>query len=104
MEAELAEWLQQEATQEVATGEARDSKPTYAAPLVHVCRYVHKNRVVRTLTGEEATSTSNLLIDGEVAVGARDRWTVPSGEQLPVLAVEQHPDELGAISHTRVFF
>lgn len=104
MDAELREWLQQQATQEVVTGEARDSSPSYGAPVVHVCRYVHKTMVVRTLTGEEATSTSNLLMDGEVAVGARDRWTVPSGEQLPVLAYSQHPDELGAISHTRVFF
>ncbi len=104
MDAELVEWLQQEATQELVTGEARDSSPSYGPPVVHACRYVHKNRVVRTLTGEEATSTSNLLMDGEVAVDARDRWTVPSGEQLPVMAVEQHPDELGAIDHTRVFF
>lgn len=104
MEAELVEWLQQQATQEPVTGEARDSTPTYGPPVVHTCRYVHKNRAVRTLTGEEATSTSNLLMDGEVAVDVRDRWTVPSGEQLPVLAVEQHPDELGVISHTRVLF
>lgn len=104
MDPELAQWLQQATTHEALTGEARDSKPTYAPGVVRLCRHVYEQRVVRTVTGEEATSQSNLLLDGEVAVDARDRFTLPSGDQPPVLAVEQHPDETGAISHTRVLF
>jgi hypothetical protein len=65
--------------------------PRYAAPVALACLLEQETRVVRDLSGEEATSTSRLRAPLDTpTIPAESRVTLPDGDQTTVIATLRH--------------
>ena len=62
--------------------------PVYSSPVIYSCYYMQQVQNILTPDGNEAVSTSNLLVDGSVVVAQYDRVTLPDGTVRPVLSTK----------------
>lgn len=65
-------------------------------------RYVRKNRMVRTVSGDEVVSRSHFYFHGTPGLEPEDKVTLPDGTSPPILSVESYPDDHG--SHHEVAY
>jgi hypothetical protein len=65
--------------------------------------FVQRQDKVLNQQGAEVTSNSRIHIPGDIAVGFKDRFTLPDGSTPPVIAISKPrtPDE---VHRTKVFF
>ena len=77
--------------------------PTYDDPEVVKGNIVGETKAVRTLEGEEATSTITAFLSGTWGdVDYKDRITLPDGRQPPILGIQRHYNEHGKLSLVEV--
>jgi hypothetical protein len=70
---------------------------SYGADVAYKARVVRKHRRVLTTEGQEVISAGHAYLDGGAGLDSRVRLTLPDGSRPTVIAVEQFPDESGAI-------
>ncbi|MBW2084438.1 MAG: hypothetical protein JRI54_00180 [Deltaproteobacteria bacterium] len=78
-------------------------EPIYGDATSYNARVVGKQKLVRTPSGEEKVSSSQVYIYEISNVSPEDRVTLPDGSSPPILAVAKFPDENGD-HHEVVFF
>ena len=76
------------ATIENRIGYSDRGAPIYDTPVIYACYYIQQIQNILTPDGNEAVSTSNLLVDGSVPVAQYDRVTLPDGSIRPVLSTK----------------
>jgi hypothetical protein len=72
---------------------------TYGAARTIRARVVGRQRLIRTVTGEERLSAVTVYLAEAVGAGPQDRVTLPAAfqpTQPPLLAVARWPDETGS--------
>ena len=78
--------------------------PDYASPKKLTCYISGECKMVRDVLGEEVVSNDTLYFDATtgVAIGLKDRITLPSGRQPPIIRIRTYFDERGKGSLTEV--
>jgi hypothetical protein len=70
-------------------------QPSFGTITEIKCRIVDKERLIRTLDGQEVVSKTTIYCDSDHGVDVNDRITLPSGEQPIMLRINTYPDEQG---------
>ena len=80
-----------------------DGVPSYDNAELVPCNIVGETKAVRTLEGEESTSTMTAFLSGTWGdIDYKDRITLPSGRCPPILAIQRHYNERGILSLVEV--
>jgi hypothetical protein len=77
--------------------------PTYGAPVTHRARVTMGAMFKSKTTGEEIVAAGLVRLTRKVAVSTKDKLTLPDGDEVPILWVNDDPDELGR-SATGIYF
>lgn len=109
MDPQVLDILQQTVTWEAYVSEDEYTAPSYAAPVPIQAMVQYRQSVVKQPDGKEVMARveillNNVLSDGTTwTPGPQDRFTLPTGEQSPVLAIEGPVNEFGGTDFWRVF-
>ena len=100
----LAMMLTQQLPHEVYIGQDITGAPTYAAPALIPARVEYVVQRFVDLAGQERISRARVYCDGDVALGTRDRVTLPDGTAPAIRQLAAIEDETGARHHWEVWF
>jgi len=80
------------------------AEPTYSTAATTLrCRFVNDQRQVRTFEGEEEVAMTTMWVASTSTYSAMDLFTLPDGQQPPLLSCETFRDENG-VTHSRLGF
>lgn len=96
----IQDYLNQNASWQLKTGNNSYGEPTYSAAAVINCRFEGKHRLVRSAEGVQVVSEATLYCTE--AVKANDLITY-DGREYVVLSVADQPHLDGTISHREVY-
>jgi len=105
MDSTLQSWLTQSIRWEPFISQTGRGVPTYGAPVSLLGFIEGSQQMVRSRTGEErVTSWILYFADPRVAtMTEKDRLTLPSGEQPPIIRISPVMDEKGNVDHYEVY-
>lgn len=82
----------------------RAGAPTYGADVVYNCRLVRKQKLVRSITGDQVMSSSNAVLKAAPVLKPTDNVTLSDSSTPEILAIENPQDETGDFAYTRIYF
>lgn len=105
MDPTLRSWLTQLVRWEPFVGQTERGVPSYGAPIELPAFIEGSRQMVRNKAGEEVVSNWTLYFaDSRVAtMTEKDRLTLPSGEQPPIIRISPVVDEKGNVDHYEVY-
>lgn len=104
MDPTLRAWMNIQVTWEPHAGTDGRGTNTYGAATTFMCFYEGERRMVRDARGELVVSEGTLYTDDSrlSTMTLKDRITLPSGRQPPIIDIKLHYDERGRIDHYEV--
>ena len=79
-----------------AAGADEHGQPTYGTATTIKCRISYKQKMVRTVTGEERVSNATIYCEGDPGIDPKDRVIMPDGSTPPILKAGTFKDETGS--------
>jgi hypothetical protein len=78
------------------TGQDSYGKPTYGAPVNRAARIQYQVTAVTTAQGQERTSTTKIICNGNFGITVRDKLTLPDGTSPTIQQVYSPRDPFSA--------
>lgn len=109
MDPQVKDLLRQVVVWEAFASEDEYSAPSYATPVSIAAQVQYRQSIVKQPDGKIVVARVEILLDATLddgtswTPGPQDRFTLPSGERVPILALEGPVDEFGVADHWRVF-
>lgn len=97
-------WMKQSITVYPASGFNSNGQSTYTTPITIPCLIIQAVTNTRDAMGNDATSTSRILIEGSYTVTNKDKIVLPDGTIPYIISVENVPSMTDGTSFAKVIY